>query len=76
VLAFFSFMASCKSKIHQRVQGHIGHGVDVSSTTAVAPIGATKFFVLLMPKRHATISPVASANVYQGFINEFHGCLF
>jgi len=69
-------VAPGKAKINQGVESHIGHGVDVTASTAITTIGPPKFFVFLVPKRHATISPVASANVYHGLINEFHGCLF
>ena len=76
MLAFFGFVTSGKTKVDQGVQGHIGHRIDIATAPAIAPVGTAELFVLFVPKRHATISPVASAHVYQSFINEFHGGLF
>ena len=44
----------------------------MATAPAVATIGATKFFVFFVTKRHATIPAVASDDVDKGFVNEFH----
>ena len=44
----------------------------MAASPTVAAVGATKFFVFFMTKRHATVPAVASDDVDKGFVNEFH----
>jgi hypothetical protein len=44
----------------------------MATATTVAAIGAAKFLVFLMTKRHAPVPAVASDDVDKGFVNEFH----
>jgi hypothetical protein len=48
----------------------------MATASAVATVGATEFFVLLMPKRDAPIPAIASSDVDIGFVYKFHGLKF
>ena len=72
VLASLGRMTSREAEVDQRVQVDVGHCKDVAATAAVAAIGAAKFLVLLMAKRHATVAPIAGGNVDKGFVDELH----
>ena len=50
MLPSLGLMASGKTEIHQSVEAHIGHGVDVTASTTVPAIGAAKLLVLFMTK--------------------------
>ena len=50
MLPALGLMAPGKTEIHQGIETHIGHGIDVATATAVSTIGAAKFFVLFMTK--------------------------
>jgi hypothetical protein len=45
----------------------------VATSATIATVRTAKFFVFLVPKRDAAVSPVSSRQVDIGFINEFHG---
>jgi hypothetical protein len=45
----------------------------MATASAVATVGATELFVLLMPKRDAPIPAIASSDVDIGFVYKFHG---
>lgn len=59
-----------KSVIDQRRQLSIGLDDDIAATTAVAAIGAALGDKCLAPKRHASCSAVAAANVNAADIGE------
>jgi hypothetical protein len=44
----------------------------MAATSAVPPVGATKLFVLFVPKRDATVPTVTGDDVNQRFVHELH----
>ena len=48
----------------------------MATASAVATVGATELFVLLMPKRDAPIPAIASSDVDISFVYKFHGLKF
>jgi hypothetical protein len=58
--------------VHQGVEVHIGQHIHMPAAPTITTIGAAELFVLLVPKRDAAITPVASGYVDKGFVNKFH----
>jgi hypothetical protein len=76
VLATLGLMAARETKVDQGVEVGVCDGEHMATASAVATVGATEFFVLLMPKRDAPIPAIASSDVDIGFVYKFHGLKF
>jgi hypothetical protein len=72
MLAALGIVPARKPEIHQSVQIDVSHREYVAATATVSTIGATKFLVLFVTKRHAPGPAIACGDVNEGFVNEFH----
>jgi hypothetical protein len=44
----------------------------MATTATIATVGATKLFVLFVPKRNAAVTTITCGNVDRDFVNKFH----
>ena len=72
MLAPFGLVATRKPKIDQGIETGVGHGKDMTATSAVTAIGAAELFVFFVTKRHAAIAAIACGNVNDRFVDKFH----